>query len=55
VVQDGIEQALFGGPHDQTGANLASDRTVETKVSELSTEGILPSDPTAHGLGSLTI
>jgi hypothetical protein len=23
AVQDGIEPALFGGPHDQTGAKLA--------------------------------
>jgi hypothetical protein len=54
-VQDGIEQALFGGPYDQTGAKLASNRAVEAGVSEFSTEGILPIDPTAHGLGRLAI
>ena len=35
AVQDGIEQALFGGPRDQTGTKLAEDRAVEAGVSEL--------------------
>ena len=35
AVQNGIEQTLFGGPHDQPGTKLAEDRTVETRVSEL--------------------
>jgi hypothetical protein len=55
AVQDGTEPALFGGSHDQTGAKLAENRAVEAWVSELSTEGILPIDPTAHGLGRLAI
>jgi hypothetical protein len=53
AVQDGIKQTLFGGPHDHTGTKRASDRTVEAGVSELSTEGIRPINPTAHGLGRL--
>ena len=35
AAQEGVEQALFGGPYDQTGAKLAEDRTVEARVSEL--------------------
>jgi hypothetical protein len=55
AVQAGIEPALFGGPHDHTGAKLASNRAIETRVSALSTEGRRPIDPTAHGLGRLAI
>ena len=55
AVQDGIEQALFGGPHDQPGAELAEDRAVEAGVGELSAQSILPIDTAAHGLGRLAI
>jgi hypothetical protein len=55
AVQDGVEQARFGRPPDQPGAQLAEDRTVETRVGELSAQSRLPIDPTAHGLGSLAI
>ena len=55
ALQDGVEQALFGGPDDQAGAELAEDRAVEAGVGERSTEGIRPRDPAAHGLGRLAI
>jgi hypothetical protein len=50
-----VEQVLFGGPHDQTGVKLAKNCAVEARISELQAEGILPIDPTAHGLGSPAI
>jgi hypothetical protein len=50
-----VEPALFGGPHDHTGAKLAENRAVESGISELQTEGRRPIDPTAHGLGSPAI
>jgi hypothetical protein len=55
AVQDGLEQALFGGAQDQPGTNLAEDRAVDTRGRELSTQGRRPIAPTTHGLGRLAI
>jgi hypothetical protein len=35
ALQDGVEQALFGGPYDQTGAERAEDGAVEAGGGEL--------------------
>ena len=55
ALQDGVEQALCGGPYDQPAAELAEDRAVEAGVGELSAQRLLPIDTAAHGLGRLAI
>ena len=55
AVQEGVEQARFGGPYDHTGATLAEARAVEARGSELWAQGRLPVKTAAHGLGSLAI
>ena len=55
AVQDGIEQALFGGSYDQPGAELAENRAGEAGVGELSAQRLRPIDTAAHGLGRLAI
>ena len=55
AVQDGIAQALCGGPYDQPGAQLAEDRAVEAGIGALQAQSIRPIDTAAHGLGRLAI
>src|SRR3954454_15900382 len=47
---------LFLSPaRHQTGTELTEHRAVETSVSQFQTEQILPVDPAADGIGSLTV
>jgi hypothetical protein len=54
-IQDSIEHPVLDGSLDQTCAELAQDRAVETRIRQLQCQRIFPIDPAANRLGGLPI
>jgi hypothetical protein len=55
ALQQGIKQLLFGLSFHQAGSEFTQHRMIKTGVSQREPQSVLPIDPSAHGIGSLTI
>ena len=55
ALQQGIKQLLFGLSFNQAGSEFTQHRMIKTGVSQREPQSVLPIDPSAHGIGSLTI
>jgi len=55
ALQQLVEEELFGAPRQQAVPEFAQHRKVESRVSQLETQQILPVDARAHGLRRLAI
>jgi hypothetical protein len=53
--QQGLAQEMVNPAGDEARAELAQDRIIEAGVGQFKPEGILPINPTAHGIGRLAV
>ena len=50
-----LQEAFFGSESYQPRPKLTLDCVIKSRIGQLQAEGILPVQPTAHGIGSLPI
>jgi hypothetical protein len=55
ALQHRVQQQVLSPARDKAGAELRQHAEVEPGVGQLQPQGILPIDPAAHGISSLTI
>ena len=55
LVQQGVQKPLFGLAVDQARAELAEHGVIEAGIGQFQTQGVLPVDAAADGVGGLAI